>query len=121
MADSGNLEIDLPALLVSVGKAARAGDGCVAVLIDEIQYLSVEDLRALIVAFHMIAQRGLPIVLFGAGLPRLLALPVTQNHMPNGYLTTHQLGHYLTPPPERPLYNLYVPRVPISQRTRFHR
>jgi len=73
-ADSGNLEIDLPTLLVSVGKAARAGDGCVAILVDEIQYLAKEDLRALIVAFHMISQGGLPIVLFGAGLPQVAGL-----------------------------------------------
>ncbi len=73
-ADSGNLEIDLPALLVSVGKAARAGDGCVAIIVDEIQYLTAEDLRALIVAFHMISQGGLPIVLFGAGLPQVAGL-----------------------------------------------
>ncbi len=68
IADSGNLEIDLPALLVAVGRAARAGNGCVAILVDEIQYLTVEDLRALIVAFHMISQGGLPVILFGAGL-----------------------------------------------------
>ncbi len=73
-ADSGNLEIDLPALLESVGKAARAGDGCVAILIDEIQYLTLEDLRALIVSFHMISQGGLPVVLFGAGLPQVAGL-----------------------------------------------
>ena len=73
-ADSGNLEVDLPALLVSVGKAAQAGDGCVAILIDEIQYLNIEDLRALIVAFHMISQSGLPVVLFGAGLPQVAGL-----------------------------------------------
>ena len=73
-ADSGNLEIDLPELLLSVGKAARAGEGCVALLVDEIQYLTLEDLRALIVAFHMIAQSGLPIVMFGAGLPQVAGL-----------------------------------------------
>lgn len=73
-ADSGNLEIDLPELLVSVGKTARAGDACVALLIDEIQYLTEEDLRALIVAFHMISQGGLPVVLFGAGLPQVAGL-----------------------------------------------
>lgn len=73
-ADSGNLEIDLPALLESVGKAARACDGCVAILIDEIQYLTLEDLRALIVSFHMISQGGLPVVLFGAGLPQVAGL-----------------------------------------------
>lgn len=73
-ADSGNLEVDLPELLISVAKAARAGDACVAILIDEIQYLTEEDLRALIVAFHMISQGGLPVVLFGAGLPQVAGL-----------------------------------------------
>lgn len=74
IADTGNLEFDLPALLVAVGKAARAGDGCVAILIDEIQYLDIEDLRALIVAFHYLSQGGLPVVLFGAGLPQVAGL-----------------------------------------------
>nr|MEE4269097.1 AAA family ATPase [Candidatus Krumholzibacteria bacterium] len=73
-ADSGNLEIDLPALLVAVGKAAQAGDESVAILVDEIQYLTVDDLRALIVAFHIVSQRGLPVVLFGAGLPQVAGL-----------------------------------------------
>lgn len=74
VADTGNLEIDLAALLVSVGTAARAGDASVAILVDEIQYLTEEDLRALIVAFHMIAQEGLPIVMFAAGLPQVAGL-----------------------------------------------
>ncbi|MBE0418253.1 MAG: ATP-binding protein [Coriobacteriia bacterium] len=74
VADSGNLEVDLPALLVSLGKAARAANGCAAIMIDEIQYLTEEDLRALIVAFHMISQNGLPVVLFGAGLPQVAGL-----------------------------------------------
>ncbi len=73
-ADSGNLEIDLPGLLVSVGKAARAAETSVAILVDEVQYLSEEDLRALIVAFHTISQSGLPVILFGAGLPQVAGL-----------------------------------------------
>ena len=73
-ADSGNLEIDLPTLLVAVGQAARAADGSVAILVDEVQYLVEEDLRALLVAFHVMAQRGLPVVWFGAGLPQVAAL-----------------------------------------------
>ena len=73
-ADSGNLEIDLPALLVSVGQAARAADASVAILVDEVQYLVEEDLRALLVAFHTMAQRILPVVWFGAGLPQVAAL-----------------------------------------------
>ncbi len=73
-ADSGNLEIDLPSLLSTVGKAAHAADASVAILIDEVQYLVEEDLRALIVAFHTISQSGLPVILFGAGLPQVAGL-----------------------------------------------
>ncbi len=73
-ADSGNLEIDLPELLVTVGRAARAADTGVAILVDEVQYLSEEDLRALIVAMHRVSQGGLPVILFGAGLPQVAGL-----------------------------------------------
>lgn len=73
-ADSGSLELDLPELLLSIGVAAKAAERCVAIFLDEIQYLSEEDLRGLIVAMHRISQKGLPIVLFGAGLPQVAAL-----------------------------------------------
>lgn len=73
-ADSGNLESDLPEMLLAVANAARAGDAATALLIDEVQYLSEEDLGALIVSVHKLGQRGLPFVFFGAGLPQLAAL-----------------------------------------------
>lgn len=73
-ADSGNLEIDLPELLLATAQAAKAAETSVAVCVDEVQYLSEEDLRALIVALHRIAQKGLPLILFGAGLPQVAAL-----------------------------------------------
>jgi len=73
-ADSGNLEVDLPELLLATGQAAKAAGNSVAILVDEVQYLSEEDLRGLIVALHRIAQKGLPVVLFGAGLPQVAAL-----------------------------------------------
>jgi hypothetical protein len=73
-ADSGNLEADLPELLLAVSTAAKEGGTGVAVLLDELQYLSEVDLAALIVAAHRVAQKGLPFVVFGAGLPQLAAL-----------------------------------------------
>lgn len=73
-ADSGNLEVDLPELLLATGQAAREAETSVAICVDEVQYLAEEDLRGLIVALHRIAQRGLPLVLFGAGLPQVAAL-----------------------------------------------
>lgn len=74
VADSGNLESDLPELLLLVAEAAQAAEKPVAILIDEVQYLSAEDLSALIVSVHKIGQQGLPLIVFGAGLPQLAAL-----------------------------------------------
>ncbi len=74
MAASGDLENDFTELLVAIAEAARAAEKPVAVFIDEVQYLKNEDLAALIVALHRIGQKGLPLILFGAGLPQLAAL-----------------------------------------------
>lgn len=74
VADSGDLESDLPELFVSVGEAAKAAGKAWTLLIDEVQYLRPEDLAALIVALHKISQKELPILFFGAGLPQVAAL-----------------------------------------------
>ena len=73
-ADSGDIEIDLPQLLVAVGEAAWDAHSAVAILVDEIQYRSQKELGALIMAMHKLQQRQLPIVLIGAGLPVLAGL-----------------------------------------------
>ena len=72
-ADSGDLESDLKDLLIALGEAARAADRPIALLIDELQYLPRPDLAALIRSLHAVAQEGLPLVLFGAGLPQLFS------------------------------------------------
>jgi hypothetical protein len=74
IADSGDLEADLPEMLVSLGEAARAANRPVAIIIDELQYLSSAEFSALIMAMHKINQRSLPLVLVGAGLPQILGL-----------------------------------------------
>ena len=74
LAASGDLETDLTDLLLAVGEAADAADRPTAILIDEVQYLHDEDLRALIVALHRCSQRALPLIMFGAGLPQLAAV-----------------------------------------------
>ena len=73
-ADSGSLEDDLPEVLIAVANAAKQADKAVALFVDEVQYLGEQDLAALIVSIHKIGQRGLPFVVFGAGLPQLAAL-----------------------------------------------
>ena len=71
LADNGDLEHDLQALLEAAGAAAHAGNTALAIFIDELQYVEEEELASLIVALHRAAQRQLPIVLVGAGLPQL--------------------------------------------------
>ncbi|MEQ1810960.1 MAG: ATP-binding protein [Terricaulis sp.] len=71
---TGDLSIDLTDLFVAIAEAAKKRDTAVILLIDEIQYLQKDDLSALIMAMHKIAQRQLPLLLFGGGLPQLAKL-----------------------------------------------
>lgn len=73
-ADSGNLEYDVTDLFLKVGEAAKVAGRGWALLIDEVQYLTSQELGALIVAIHRINQKGLPVLFFGAGLPAIAAL-----------------------------------------------
>ncbi len=71
LADNGDLDTDLQDLLQTVGEAARADESCVALIIDELQYVEEEQLAALITALHRAAQRQLPVTMIGAGLPQV--------------------------------------------------
>jgi hypothetical protein len=71
LADNGDLEIDLTALLEQVGVAARDAESAVVVFIDELQYVKEAQLGALISALHRCAQNSLPLTVVGAGLPQL--------------------------------------------------
>ncbi len=74
VADSGILSEDLSDLFVACGEAAKSRDSAMLVAIDEVQYLSSEELSAIIIAIHRTNQLNLPIVLVGAGLPQLPGL-----------------------------------------------
>jgi hypothetical protein len=69
--DSGILAEDITDLLVAVGEAVRSRDSGFLLAIDEVQYLSIDELAALIMAVHRTTQSDLPVVLAGAGLPQL--------------------------------------------------
>ncbi len=74
LADTGDLQYDLPDLFTLIGKAAKAAGRGWILLIDEVQYLSEADLSALIVSLHRMSQEGLPVLLVGAGLPQVARL-----------------------------------------------
>jgi hypothetical protein len=71
LADNGDLEHDLQALLEVAGIAVKEAGTALAIFIDELQYVEEEELAALITALHRTSQRSLPVVLVGAGLPQL--------------------------------------------------
>ncbi len=73
VADSGDLQTDLTALFVAVGEAAKSRKTTILIAIDELQYLTEEELSALIMAVHRAcSQLELPVILAGAGLPQLV-------------------------------------------------
>jgi len=74
IADSGDIESDLPDLFEAVGEAAKARNRVVVIVIDEVQYVREQEFSALIMALHRVAQKRLPLVLIGAGLPQLVGL-----------------------------------------------
>ena len=72
-ADTGDLEIDVSALLTAVGEAAADRDTAIALFVDELQYVQEGELAALIAALHRCNQLQLPVTVVGAGLPQLVA------------------------------------------------
>ncbi len=108
-ADSGQIQADLPELMVAVAKAAREADQPIALLIDEVQYLEQHDLAALIVALHRIAQKNLPLILFGAGLPQLAALAGEAKSYAERLFNYVHIGALAAPDAERAI------RTPIER------
>jgi hypothetical protein len=73
-ADSGDLATDLAGLFVELGEVARDNDTGVLFTIDELHYVKLATLEALVMGLHRAAQLALPITVAGAGLPSLATL-----------------------------------------------
>lgn len=73
LADNGDLEHDLQALLEAAGRTAKAAESALILFVDELQYVEEEQLASLITALHRCAQQQVPVMLVGAGLPQLPA------------------------------------------------
>ena len=73
-ADTGNFQNDLTELLVALGMLARNSNKPICIFMDEIQYLKDDEFEGLIAAIHRLDQKNLPVLMFGAGLPRIAKL-----------------------------------------------
>jgi hypothetical protein len=105
LADNGDLEHDLQALLETVGVAAQKAETALVLFIDELQYVEEAELAALITALHRCAQRRVPVMLVGAGLPQL------RGHMGNAKSYAERLFDF----PEIGPLNSAAARVAITK------
>ena len=68
---SGNLTQSLTEVFVSIGELGAKTGTPICFFIDEIQYMKQKELGALIAALHRANQLGYPIMIIGAGLPKI--------------------------------------------------
>ena len=69
---SGILEDDLTEILVALGRCAVESKNAVCIFVDEFQYVTKEQARAIITALHRTNQLRLPIMFFCGGLPKVV-------------------------------------------------
>lgn len=68
---SNNLTQSLTDVFTSIGETAYESQTPICFFIDEIQYMKTEELGSLIAALHRTNQLGYPVMVIGAGLPKI--------------------------------------------------
>lgn len=68
---TNNLTQSLTDVFTSIGETAYESETPVCFFIDEIQYMKADELGALIAALHRSNQLGYPVMIIGAGLPKI--------------------------------------------------
>ena len=74
LGESGNIESDLSAVLLTAARAAKASGTAIGLYIDELQNMQLATLSGIIVSLHQAAQELLPLYLIGSGLPTVRGL-----------------------------------------------
>lgn len=68
---ASNLTQSLTDVFVSIGELAYKTENAICFFIDEIQYMKQNELGSLIAALHRANQLGYPVMIVGAGLPKI--------------------------------------------------
>lgn len=71
LADNGDLQSDLAALIVAVGEALKSSGRVLGLFLDRVEDIPPYELGVLVEAMHRCAQRNLPVMLVAAGGPRI--------------------------------------------------
>lgn len=102
-ADSGDLAQDLAGLFIEVGEVARDHQCGVLLTIDELHYVPLKVLEALVLGLHRSTQLGLPILIAGAGLPSLPTLAGEAKSYAERMFTFPDIGSLAEPDAARAL------------------
>lgn len=70
-ADEGTIAHDLSELFLQLGAAAASKKSGVVFLLDEVQFVSEIEYRAVVSALHRATQKNVPVTLAAAGLPQI--------------------------------------------------
>lgn len=68
---SNNLTQSLTDVFISIGETAYAAETPICFFIDEMQYMKSNELGSLVAALHRSNQLGYPVMVVGAGLPKI--------------------------------------------------
>lgn len=74
LGESGNIESDLSAVLLTAARAAKVAGTAIGLYVDELQNMHLATLSGIIVSLHHAAQELLPLYLIGSGLPTVRGL-----------------------------------------------
>lgn len=69
-----NLSMSLTEVFTSVGSVAQEAGVPICFFVDEMQYMKKDELSALIGAVHRVNQLSYPIMIIGAGLPKIIKM-----------------------------------------------
>lgn len=89
---SNNLTQSLTKVFVTIGEVAQKTNTQICFFIDEIQYMKQEQLSSLIAALHRTNQLGYPIMVIGAGLPKIYKMLSDEKSYSERLFIYNQIG-----------------------------
>lgn len=93
ISDTGDLQNDMTELFLALGKIAEKNERGAALFIDEIQNIDPSEFSALMAAMHRVNQKGYPLIIFAAGLPKVAKLAGDTKSYAERLFQFKEIGH----------------------------
>lgn len=89
---STNLTQSLTEVFTTIGETAYKAETPICFFIDEIQYMKAGELGSLIAALHRTNQLGYPVIIIGAGLPKIYKMLSDEKSYSEGLFLYKEIG-----------------------------